>query len=88
MLNRLRVFSAVSPAKSPAARAVMLWLDRSSVSVMAASSAAVTAAQSLTPGIRASSASRTAGVRPQMPAAVSLSLSVTVTVTLAITVSL
>ena len=59
----------------------MFWPDRLSVSVMAARSAAVTAAQSLTPGISSTSASRTSSVRPQMPAAVSMSSSVTVIVT-------
>ena len=77
LLDSFNCVSSVSPAKSPAARAVMFWLDRSSLPVMAASWAAVTAAQSLTPGIRATSASLTSCVRPQMP--VSLSFTVTVT---------
>ena len=59
----------------------MFWPDRLSVPVMAARSASVTAAQSLTPGISSTSASLTSSVRPQMPAAVSMSSSVTVTVT-------
>ena len=86
MLSRYNSISADSPAKSPAARAVMFSTARSSGPVMAARSAAVTAAQSLTPGISASSASRTSGVRSQIPAA--LSLSVTVTVTLAMLIPL
>ena len=66
----------------------MFWPDRSSRPVMAARWAAVTSAQPLALGTRAISASRTASVRPQMPAAAAVSLSFTVTVTSSIVMSL
>ena len=52
-----------NPSKSPAANAVMFLFPRFSVPLIAARCAAVTSLAAFTPGIAATIASRTCGVR-------------------------